>query len=65
MARFGEISCWEAKEVRGRHGCGLWKSLQKVQKKFWSFIRFDLGSGREIRFLGGQVDWRGSSEGSL
>lgn len=23
MARFREISCWEANEVRVRHGCGM------------------------------------------
>lgn len=26
------------------------KSIQKVRENFWSFIRLELGSGREIRF---------------
>lgn len=50
VARFGEVSCWEAKEVRGRHGRGLWKSIQSVRECFWKFIRYKLGSGREISF---------------
>lgn len=33
-----------------RHGCGIWKSIQKLRVNFWNYIRFNLGSGREIRF---------------
>lgn len=55
VARFGEISCWEAKEVRVWHGCGIWKSIQKVQDSFWNFIWFNLGSDREICF--GEDRW--------
>lgn len=53
MGRFGEISSWQAKEVRVRHGCGMWKSIQKLRVNFWNYIRFNLGSGREIPVLGG------------
>lgn len=50
VARFGENSCWEAKEVRVRHDCSFWKSIQKMRESFWKFIRFNLGLGREIPF---------------
>lgn len=50
VARYGEISPWESKEVRFRHGCGVWKSIQKIKEGFWNFIRFNLRSGRKIKF---------------
>lgn len=43
VARFGVKSDWESKEVKVRHGCGIWKSIQRVQAIFWNFIRFKLG----------------------
>lgn len=27
VTRFGETSCWKAREVGVRHSCGLWKSI--------------------------------------
>lgn len=50
VARFGERSCWEAREVRVRHGCGIWKSISAIKEMFWKYIRFHLGSGVSIRF---------------
>lgn len=31
VARFGELSVLEAKEMHVRHGYGIWKSIQKVK----------------------------------
>lgn len=50
VARFWEVSSWETKEIRVWHGCELWKSIQKVKDIFWKFIRFKLGSRKEIWF---------------
>lgn len=50
VARFGEQSRWESKEVHVRHGCGIWKSILKVRKDFWNLIQFKLGSGSKIKF---------------
>lgn len=47
-------SVWESNEVRFRHGCGIWKSIQRVHNVFWKHIQFKLGSGREIRFWEGR-----------
>lgn len=33
-ARFGEVSCLEVGEVRGRHGCGIWKSISAINEEF-------------------------------
>lgn len=33
VTRFGELSGWESKEVRARHGCGIWKSIMKVKNE--------------------------------
>lgn len=49
VARFVERSCWKAKAVRGRHGCGIWKSISAINEMFWKYIRFHLGSGVSIR----------------
>lgn len=51
MARFGAQSIWESKVVRGRHGCGIWKSIISGKEELWKFIRFKLGSGENISFL--------------
>lgn len=59
VARFGEISGWEAKKEKGRHGCGLWKSIQKMFEVFWKYIRFNQGSGSEISFWNDR--WIGES----
>lgn len=48
-ARFGEQSVQEFKAPRGKHGCGIWKSILKVKESFWRFIRFQLGSGLDIK----------------
>lgn len=50
MARFGVLFSWESKEMRVRHGCGIWKSIIKVREDFWKFICFKLGSDLEIKF---------------
>lgn len=50
MARFGMMSVWECNEVRVRHGCGIWKSVQKEQDVSKKFIHYKLGSDREINF---------------
>lgn len=50
MTKFGEKFCWESRDVRGRHGCGIWKSILAVKQIFWEFIRFKLGDGENIRF---------------
>lgn len=50
MVRFGVHSGWESKEVRVRHGCGMWKSIMKVREYFWKFICFKLGLGLVIKF---------------
>lgn len=34
MARFRIILYWDSKEVRGRHGCGIWKSILAVKQVF-------------------------------
>lgn len=50
MVRFGEQSVWESKSSRGRHGCGILKSIFKVKDLFWGLTRFQLGMGHDIRF---------------
>lgn len=34
VAQFGVQSVWDPKEVLGRHGCGIWKSIMKVKETF-------------------------------
>lgn len=43
------LGYWKGKAVWGRYGCGIWKSIQMIED-VWKFIRFKLGSGKEIRF---------------
>lgn len=41
---------WESGDVKGRHGCGLWKLIMRGKVDFWKFIRFSLSSGFDISF---------------
>lgn len=50
VARFGEQLVWESKEIYRRHGCDIWKSIFFVKVDFLRFIKFKLGSGRDIKF---------------
>lgn len=50
MARFGEKSIWESREVRRKHGCEIWKSILAGREDFWRCIKFNLGSGENIKF---------------
>lgn len=49
VSRCGEILKWATREVRGRHSCGIWKSIM-MGKEFWKFIRFRHGLESNIRF---------------
>lgn len=49
VARFGKFNVWRSNEVRGKHGCGIWKSILKMTTVFWNFMRLKLGSGMEIK----------------
>lgn len=50
VARFGEKLCWEPKDVRERHCCGIWKSIMSRRENFLKYIKFTLGLGKNIRF---------------
>lgn len=50
VARFGEKSGWESRIVRGRHGCGIQKSIMAGNEDFRKNIRFKLGSRENISF---------------
>lgn len=50
VARFGKKSFWESNETRGRHGCGIWKSIISRRDEFWKFLRFKIWSGENIKF---------------
>lgn len=50
VARWGALSKWDSRDVMGRHGCGLWKSIMRKMVDFWRFIRFSLGSSIDINF---------------
>lgn len=50
VSHFSLFSEWKSKGVYGRYGCGMWKSIQKMNDIFWKFIHLKVGSGREIRF---------------
>lgn len=64
VARFGLASIWKARWVRVRHGCGIWKSIQKLREVFWNCIRFNLGLGKNICFWEdswvGEFPWKDS-----
>lgn len=49
-ARFGKESVWESRRVRGRHDCGIWKSIMARIEEFSKHIRFKLGSEKNIKF---------------
>lgn len=58
-ARFGMIPRLESKEVRVRHGCGLWKSIHKLRDRFGvSFVSI---WGLAGRFVFGRIGGLGRS----
>lgn len=48
--RYGEKSIWDSRDVRGRHGCEIWKSILLGRESFCKCIKFVLGSGENINF---------------
>lgn len=50
VSRFGKKPIWESREVRVRHGCGIWKSILSGRYCFWNYIKFALGFGKNIKF---------------
>ena len=41
---------WCTRGVRGMHGCGMWKGIRKVAKKFFGQIVYHVGEGHCVRF---------------
>ena len=44
--KYGEArGGWCTREVRGAHGCGMWRSIKEGTKKFFSQILYNVGEG--------------------
>ena len=41
---------WCTKEVRGRYGVGVWKSIRNGWEVFKDKTRFQVGSGNRVKF---------------
>lgn len=50
MARCGVYLKWKSRDVKRRHGCGIWKSIMIDKLDFWKFFRFSIGSRVDISF---------------
>lgn len=49
VAKYGDHSVWESKEVRA-YGTGVWKSILNGNDQFNRFVRVKVGSGKDILF---------------
>lgn len=49
-SKYGSVSDWEAKSSMHPYGCGCWKAIMKETTNFKQRIKFEVGSGRRIRF---------------
>ncbi|KAL7236110.1 hypothetical protein ACSBR1_019393 [Camellia fascicularis] len=56
VAKYGmDHGDWSTMNVRGSHGCGLWKGVSLGRGEFWEQVYFRVGSGVRVWFW--KVQW--------
>ena len=51
VAKYGvERNGWYTRQIRGTHGCSLWKEIMAGREIIHSFIFLDVGRGIRVQF---------------